>query len=454
MKEKVVVIGAGSAMFTRGMVADLIRQKWDAELALVDIDPEALRIAEQLAALMIKAAGAPIRLSASADRRAVLSGASAVICTIGVGGRRAWEQDVFIPRKYGIYQPVGDSVAPGGTSRALRMIPAMVDIARDVLELAPQALFFNYGNPMSAVCRGVRKATGAELVGLCHGVFHGERYLATALGLPAGTLRASYAGMNHLAWITALRHEGVDCMAALKALAQRRAARAPDAAAVGAAFAEAGADAGGADENPVSWELFRRFGAFPAVLDRHTTEFFPAMFCRKNAYCGKTLGVDAYSFEDCIAFGDRIFAEMAEVARSGKLPAGYLGGQEGEHEQVLEIIASLRRDDGRMYAANLPNDGQVPNLPAEAVVECPAVGLNGQLRPIQQSPLPAAVAGTLATRFLWAETVVEAALEGSRDKFIQALILDGACESVATAVALADELLAAQSAYLPQFKAQ
>jgi alpha-galactosidase len=161
MKEKFVLIGAGSAMFTRGLVGDLIRTGMEAELALVDIDPHALEVAQRMTAKMIAARQAPIQLSASVDRREVLPGATAVICTIGVGKRRAWEQDVFIPRKYGIFMPVGDSVGPSGSSRALRMIPDMVAIAQDVLDLAPTALFFNYGNPMAPVCRAVIKATGA-----------------------------------------------------------------------------------------------------------------------------------------------------------------------------------------------------------------------------------------------------------------------------------------------------
>ena len=158
MKEKIVLIGAGSAEFTRGLVADIIRSGNAADLALVDIDPAALETAERLVAKMIAARQAPVGLTAATDRRAVLPGATAVICTVGVGGRRAWEQDVFIPRKHGIFVPVGDTVGPGGSSRALRMIPAMVAIAEDVLELAPDALFFNYSNPMAPVCRAIRKA--------------------------------------------------------------------------------------------------------------------------------------------------------------------------------------------------------------------------------------------------------------------------------------------------------
>lgn len=438
MREKVVLIGAGSAMFTRGLVVDILKRRWEAELALVDVSPDALAVAESLAAKMIAATGAPVRLTASTNRRDVLPGATAVICTVGVGGRRAWEKDFQIPRRYGIYQPVGDSVMPGGTSRALRMIPAMVDIARDVLDLAPQALFFNYGNPMAPVCRAVRKATGAEVVGLCHGVFHVGHYLAGVLGVPPDAVRYTAVGMNHLTWFTEVRVNGTDAMPRLRQIAAERTARITE--------------TGGPDDNPFSWHLCHLFGAFPAVLDRHVVEFFPHLFPH-GRYYGKTLGVDVFSIEETIQWGDECFEEMRRDAASpGPLPEGYLERIGGEHEQVTDIIESIRQDAGRIYSANLPNRGQAPNLPQEAIIEAPAVAEGNGLRPLVQPPLPPGIAGTLATRLAWVETVVDAALEGSRDKFIQALVLDGAVDSLATATALADDLLEAHAGYLPQFR--
>ncbi len=431
MKEKVVLIGAGSAMFTRGLVADLVRGDWQADLALVDIDTDALDVAERLVGKMIQASGTPIKLVASTDRRDVLSGATAVICTIGVGGRRAWEQDVFIPRKHGIYQPVGDSVMPGGTSRALRMIPAMVAIARDVLDLAPDALFFNYGNPMAPVCRAVRKATGAEMVGLCHGVVEVGHYLAGVLAVAPSDLSYTAVGMNHLTWFTEVRVAGADAMPHLHEIAVEKLVN--------------------QDDNPFSWQLLQWFDAFPAVLDRHVTEFFPRFFA-DGSYYGKRLGVDAFSFEDTIADGDHIYEDMRAAALSGDaLPDDYFARIGGEHEQVLDIIQAIRQDAGQVYSANLPNRGQVPNLPAEAIVESPATADGAGLHPIAHPPLAPGIVGTLATRLAWVETVVEAALEGSREKVVQALVLDGAVDSLDTAVKLADELLAAHAQHLPQF---
>lgn len=454
MKEKIVLIGAGSAMFTRGLVVDMARRGIEGELALVDIDPAALETVERLTRKILAALGSGLKISAEIDRRDALKAASAVICTIGVGGRRAWERDVFIPRKYGIFQPVGDSVMPGGTSRALRMIPAMVAIAGDVMDLAPEAMFFNYGNPMSATCRGVRKATGANMVGLCHGVHHVSQYLAGTLGVRHDEFKYAAAGMNHMTWFTEMRVNGRDAIPQLREIAAKRLRAAPGEN-LGREFAEAGnakRNATPADDNPFCWRLFTLFNAFPAVFDRHVAEFFPQFFAREASYYGNTLGKEAFSFEQTIAHGDEIYAQMREDAASGKpLGEDYFKTISGEHEQVIEIIESIRSDAGRVYSANVPNRGQIPNLPENAVVECPAVACGAGLRPIMQPAMPPGVAGVLATRFQWVETVVEAAIEGSRDKFIQALALDGAADSLDTACRMADELIEAQKEFLPRF---
>ena len=448
MKEKIVLVGAGSAMFTRGLVADLVGRGQELELGLVDTNPEALQVAEKLARKMVQARHAPIAVSGAVDRRAMLKGATAIICTVGVGGRRAWEQDVFVPRKYGIFQPVGDSVMPGGTSRALRMVPAMVSIAEDMLDLAPNALFFNYGNPMAPNCRAIRKATGAPVVGLCHGVFHVGQYLARLLDVPVADLNYSAVGMNHMTWFVEARVKGHDAMPRLRQLAKSQLAKLADAEGV------ARRDVPVEEISPFSWQLFLLFGAFPAVLDRHVSEFFP-QFYREGRYYGKTLGVDSFSVEQTIAHGDRIYEEMRSDALSdAPLADDYFQRISGEHEQVLDIIDSIRQEAGRVYSVNLPNTGQVPNLPPEAIIESPAIADGAGLRPIGQRPLSPGLVGALATRLAWVDTVVDAALEGSRDKVVQALVLDGSVSSLQMAEQLADDLLAVQADYLPQFAAR
>lgn len=449
--ERIVLIGAGSASFTVGLLADMIARNARIDLSLVDIDASALRVATQLATRMITARNAPITLRAAQDRREVLPGATVVICTVGVGGRRAWEQDVFVPRRYGINMPVGDTVGPGGSSRALRMIPAMVAIAQDVLTLAPDALFFNYSNPMAPICRAIRKATGANVVGLCHGVHDTGRYLAEKLGVELERIRYNAVGINHLTWFTDVRVDGLDAMPQLRQIAAQKVAAFPNSRIAVPTIpvkAEEVQPFSSPEDHPFSWHLLHSFGAIPSALDRHVTEFFPQLF-GDGAYYGKTLGKDIFSFEGTIARGDSHYAEMRQLAEStAPLPAEYLQRFEGEHEQVIDIIEAIRGERGTVYSANLANVGQVPNLPQAAIVEAPAIASAGGLQPIMQPALPTALAGSLATRYQWVECIVEAALERSREKFIQALVLDGAVESIHQATALADELLAVQMPFL------
>lgn len=453
--EKIVLIGAGSAMFTRGLVRDLIEDKREINLVLVDIDEEALNVAEKLVQKMVGKTRASIGITATTERRKALKDATVVISTIGVGGRRAWGQDVYIPRKYGIYQPVGDSVMPGGTSRALRMIPAMIDIANDVVDLCPEALFFNYSNPMGPVCRAVSKTTDANLVGLCHGVNQTAGYLAFNLGVDLSDLQYTAVGMNHLTWFIKVTAGGRDMIPVLQKIAASKLKDLDNPDHYGILFLDDGSVAN--DEilinqaEPFSWQLLRQFGAFPAALDRHVVEFFPKMFANGD-YFGKQLGVDAFSFENCILCGDKVYDETCELAlSSGSLPDNFFGEIVGEHEQVIDIINSIRTDAGQVFSANLPNTGQVPNLPAGCVIESPAVADDRGLTAIAQEPLSPGIAGTLSTRMQWVETVVDAALEGSREKFVQALIIDGAVDSIDTAIKMADELLTTQAGYLPQF---
>jgi len=432
---KIVLIGAGSAMFTQGLVADMLHSPdlglW--RLGLVDIDPEALATADGLCRRMIAAAGADIAVEASLDRRDVLPGADVVVTTIGVGKRRAWEADVFIPRKYGVYQPVGDTVMPGGISRAMRMIPALVDIARDVADLCPDAKFFNYSNPMTVNCRAIRKATGVPVVGLCHGTFDVSRQLARFVGAPVAETTTLFAGLNHLTFIFDLRWKGRD----MWPVAREK------------LTAELLADF--AAHNPFSWSLFQAYGAYPSANDRHVTEFFPERF-PGGAYYGKTLGVDAFSFEGTIAHGDQVYAEMQAQALGAKpLDEHIFHRTVGEHEQLLSILRAMRDDTRELFAVNLPNRGALPNLPTEAVLELPAVATATGLRPIAIPDFSDPLAAIIARKLAAVELTVEAALRGDRALFVESLLADGAVTDVNIAWKMADELLEAQKAYLPNF---
>jgi alpha-galactosidase len=452
---KIVLIGAGSAMFTQGLVADLILAldlgPW--ELRLMDIDLQALETAEGLSRRMVEAKGAQIAISASTDRRAVLPGADVVVTTVGVGGRRAWEADVFIPRKYGIYQPVGDSVMSGGVSRAMRMIPALVDIARDVRALCPEALFINYSNPMTANCWAIRKATGMPVVGLCHGTFHVERQLAQFIGAPPEEVTSLFAGLNHLTFIIDFRWRGRDAWPLVRARLAGERGQPQDLEGLGQEFLEMGAagDDFKAADNPFSWSLFETYGAYPAVNDRHVVEFFPERF-PKGRYYGRTLGVDAFSFEDTIAWGDQIYADMrAQAVGEKPLDEWVFERAEGEHEQLLDILRSIAYDERRVFSTNLPNLGAVPNLPAEAILELPAAATATGLRALQILDFPDPLAAIITRKLTATLLTVEAALAGDRKLFVEALLADGAVLDPEVAREMAEELLEAHRQYLPNF---
>lgn len=433
---KIVLIGAGSASFTQGLVADMILtgDAWD--IHLVDVNPENLEVAHGVVQRMLAARPSPIQVTATADRRAALPGADAVVTTFGVGGRRAWELDVFIPRQYGIYQPVGDSVMPGGISRAMRQVPLAVAIARDIAELCPDATFINYANPMTAITRAIRKATGVNVLGLCHGVTHVHSFLAQMAGLSFSETALTYIGVNHCTWITEFRHHGRNAWPHIDAAL---AAHPPSTIQPGPALPKA---------TPFSWELYELYGAFPAVLDRHVTEFYPDI-CRQGAYYGMTLGVDAFSFEGTIANGDAGFAKMAAVARGdAQLDPKIFAHAPGEHEQLVTILDCLSGKGQGIFAVNLPNAGRVPNVPDDAILEGNSYIDENGVKVLSVGDVPLALRDQIARRAAITELTVDAALTGDPHLMAQALIADGAIVRPHQALALANEMRKAQADYM------
>ncbi|MFC9058275.1 hypothetical protein ACFTXB_09480 [Streptomyces sp. NPDC057074] len=445
-----VLIGAGSAVFTRGLLADLITAddlgSW--EIRLVDVNEEALAVAARLARRMVEAreAGNRITVRASADRRTELPGADYVVTCVGVGGRPAWQRDHEICQEHGVYQPVGDSVMPGGISRLLRTVPVMVDVARDIADLAPDAFFFNYSNPMTANVQAMTRYAGARPVGLCHGMHHVQRELAAFAGLPFEETSTLYAGINHLTFIYDFRHNGKDAWPGVRARMERELAEPADPADIGAIW-----ENGKAWHNPFSWEIFRRYGAYPAANDRHVLEFFPERWAGGDYY-GKKLGVDAFSVPEILQWGeDRYQGMRAQAEDDAPLDAASFENSTGEQEQLIAIIRSITFDRREMFSVNVPNRGSVPGLPDEAALEVPAVATARGLRPVSVPDLSAPLTAILARRLTSVELATEAAMKGDRGLVVEAMIADGAVTDPDAAVALTDALLDAQRAFLPRF---
>jgi alpha-galactosidase len=342
---------------------------------------------------------------------------------------------------------------PGGISRAMRMIPALVEIAQDVKALCPEAFFINYSNPMTVNCWAIRRATGVPVAGLCHGLFHVERELAQFIGVPPEEVTSLFAGLNHMTFIFDLRWRGRNAWPLVKATLAKERGEPVDPSLLGQGFAEMGQPSEDfkAADNPFSWSLFETYGAYPAVNDRHVTEFFPERF-PGGKYYGQTLGVDAFSFEDTIAWGDQIYAEMRSQALGEKpLDEWVFERAAGEHEQLLDILRSMERDERRIFSVNLPNCGAIPNLPDDAILELPAAATATGLRPLQLLDFPAPLAAIVIRKLTAAALTVESALTGSRKLFVEALLADGAVAEPEVAQKMADELLEAHRQYLPNF---
>lgn len=438
-----VLIGAGSSVFTKGLILDLIarrNEQW--HLSLVDIDEIALEAIYSLGAKMIKQKEADIVLDRSTDRRDVLSGADFVVTTIGVGGRRAWEQDVFIPRKYGLFQSVGDATGPGGVSRTMRMIPPMVDIARDVQKYCPGAYLFNFANPMTQICQAVTQATGYPIAGLCHGVPHGRKRISLLMGVPEQDISIAAAGLNHMVYIYDIRYRGEDYFPkVLDRLAQVAPKRIP-----------------GLDNDktigPLTEQFMRDYHTLVVSNDRHFAEFHAHCF-REKGYFGKTLGIDAFSFEDTIAEGDKIYAETTKYSHfDGKLPEEVFYREPGEQEQLTGIINSILYDKKEIFYINLPNNGAVPQLSDRSVIERDTVVAGNGLSPLDTpvGAYPMALVGFMGRWLGIYDLMVEAALTGSAQLMLDAMYAEGYIHDLDKGRKMVDELIRAQIDYLPQFK--
>lgn len=448
----IVLIGAGSAVFTRGLLADLISADdlgdWD--IRLVDVNPVALGVAVRLAEKMIGARGAGDRITVqgSDDRRAVLPGADFVVTCVGVGGRDAWLRDHETCMAHGIYQPVGDSVMPGGISRMLRTVPVMVAVARDIVELAPDAFFFNYSNPMTANVAAMTKYAGVSVVGLCHGMHDVQRSLAALIDAPFEETSTLYAGINHLTFIYDFRWNGKDAwpLVAKQREIERAAGTSPDD--IGRIFN----DGVRAAHNPFSWEIYDTYGAYSAANDRHVTEFFPQRW-PGGAYYGKTLGVDAFSVPEILDWGQARYESMQAQA-DGEVPLdeSVFGRSTGEQEQLIAIVRSVLHDSREMFSVNVMNNGSVPGLPDDAALELPGVATARGLRAIQVPDLSTPLTAILNQRLVSVTLATEAAMTEDRDMVVEAMMADGAVTDPDQARRLTDALLEVQAEHLPGFR--
>jgi len=420
-------MGAGSIVFSRGLIANIVltEKLKGSTVALCDIDAEALELITQLAESMARHANAGITIESSTDRRDLLPDADYVIQTIAIGGKPAWEKDLDIPKKYGIIQPVGDSVGPGGVSRAFRILPVVVDICQDMEELCPDAWLLNYSNPNSCVVTAAYQYSNIKVIGLCHGLMGTQQALANYLNVPVKDTKVLAAGVNHLNWILEFKVGDKDGLQMVREKAQK----------------------GGPENDPfkVTLMLFNVYGAIPAPGDRHVAEFF-SYFLNKEAENGKKYGLSMMR-----AYGQdqEYWAKIQQDVEEDVNIDQYLTKS---GEEVIDIIVAMQGMDSQIFdAINLPNDGLVTNLPEGAILEVPALVGPFGIRGISIGALPMGIAAILSARIYQQQLTVDAAITGDRNLALQAMLADPMVPSIEIAKAMLDELIEAHSEYLPQF---
>jgi len=441
MPIKVAVIGAGSVGFTRGMVRDIlcVPELRDTEFAFFDINAHNLDMVYQLVKRDIESAGLPAKVTATTNRRAVLTDAKYVYSFVRVGGLEGFQTDIDIPLKYGVDQCVGDTLCAGGIMYAQRTIPCLLDFCKDISEVAaPGALFMNYSNPMAMNTWACNKyGYGVKTIGLCHGVMGGHWLIADTLGLPQNEVDIICAGINHQTWYIQIRHKGQDMTGKLLAALENHPAY--------------------SKTEKVRIDMLRRFGYFSTESNGHLSEYVPWYRKRPEEIMqwidlgswinGETGGYLRVCIEGRNWFEHDFPNWMAAD------PFTFRPEDRG-HEHGSFIIEGF--ETGRLYRGhfNVVNCGCITNLPPDCIVETPGyVDGNGMNIPIvgDLPPGPAAVCNASVNV---QRLSVEAAVHGDDTLLRQAMMMDpltGAVCNPPEIWQMVDELLAAQAQWLPQY---
>jgi alpha-galactosidase len=458
MTPRITLVGGGSTHWTPRLLVDFANTPslHDADVTLVDIDPDSLPPMLDVAEHIAKCRpGIGLSASATTDLDEGLDGSDYVITAFSVGGFDTMRHDLEIPARFGIRQPVGDSVGPGGITRALRSIPVLVKIAQAVERRCPAALLLNVTNPLSALCRAVTRQTDVATVGLCNEVV-GLQFV-TSLLLDADLRRVDpvVAGVNHLPLVTALRVEDEDGFARLRELlidedAQRQPVWMTPPPAMHYPKVSAGADWTKADViagNRLKLEIFTRFGVLPASSDTHVAEFFPGFVTPSSDY-GREWSVHHYGLAGHMADkvdDDADVAALLEGDEISPFPSG---------ELVAPLLDSLRSHRPTALPVNLPNQGQVQNLPDGVVVECMGLATDDhRVVARDEAHVPSMPGEQLRRVAVSEELTVEAALTGNPTTVLEAMLADPMAGRLPYehVVAMTDELLQSTASWLPQF---
>ncbi|WP_214408738.1 alpha-galactosidase [Sphaerisporangium fuscum] len=424
---RIVLVGAGSITFAKNLLSDILTfpELSESTIVLHDIDPERLAVAEKMTTWMVGELGVGAKVEAHAERRPALDGADYVINEIAVGGLAAVKRDFEIPARYGVRQTIADTLGIGGIFRALRTIPVMVAMGNDLAELAPDAVLFNYTNPMSMIPWSVYAGTPfRNVVGVCHAARDTQSTLARMVGVPEEEISFTTAGVNHQAFVLRFERNGENLYRRLDELIEAD----PEL------------------RRRVRVEVYRNFGYFPTESSEHGSEYLPWFLSRADQVEHYRIPVNVYL--DWLAEG---FAEYEEQKRS--LDAGAGVTIERGDELASLAIHSIETGTPRLIHGNVRNGGLISNLPADACVEVPCHVDRAGVQPIMVGELPTQLAALNRVTLNVSELTVKAALEGRRDHVYQAALLDpntAASLPVQRIRELVDELIAAHGDLLPE----
>jgi len=445
----IAIIGAGGFVFPFRLFGDLLSFEAlrDAEIRLMDIDPDRLGGVASAARALVEHHGLPTRVVATTDRREALRGADVVIITFQVGGVAAYRHDVEIPRRYGVDQSVGDTVGPGGVFRFLRSVPAYREIAADALELCPDAQFINYANPM-AMATAYLNALGLRTVGLCHSVQGTTRMLARALEVPYEEVSYRCAGINHQAWILEYRYGTEDLYPRLREVMTAR----HQLGAGASGLRDDDGDHSGAAEDASTYEggneqvrtsIMSAFGYFQTESSHHASEYLP--YFRKNPEMVLEHIPQRWDYYELCAAHDvpGDLTEQLDQLKAELAPSVEYGAS---------IVNSIVTGTPSVVYGNVPNVGLISNLPADACVEVPCLVDASGVQPTAQGELPLQLAALNRTTINVQTLAVKAALTGEIAHVYHAVALDpltAAQCTLAQIEQMTDELLAAHAGALP-----
>ncbi|NPV08951.1 MAG: alpha-galactosidase [Anaerolineae bacterium] len=434
---KITFIGAGSLGFTRGLVRDVLTFPLleGSTISLMDIDDERLDFAYRAVSRIVEAGGYPARIEATTDRAEALAGADAVLCTILAAPVSVWRHDIEIPMKYGVDINVGDTRGPAGIFRALRTIPVMLDIVKDMERICPKAILLNYTNPMAMLCRAMQRESFIKLSGLCHSVQGTAEMLAQWIGAPMDEITYTCAGINHQSFFLEYRWKGEDAYPLI-----RRAVERPEI----------------YNHEIVRNELFRFTGYYVTESSGHNSEY--NWWFRKRPDLIEKYCIDGTGWNP----GEHAYVLKRYLEREGTWrddfrtwidPSHPISLERG-HEYAAHIINAYLGGEPYRFNGNVPNTGIITNLPPEVCVEVPVYADRNGFNPIHVGALPPQCAALVSANVASEEMAVEAALTGDPVLAYQAIAYDpltAAVLSLAEIKEMVRELFQVNEPHLPQF---